>query len=488
MRFLLQFLQGIMPVTRINIVGASKYLHSFIPIWDSDPAGISRTRKMHRNGTFPIVAQDKLAQPVILNDLSLLKSAVQQDDSVRDLPFFTSEALARLPLFEWNSFLYLINFWASQPDSFRPWDPALLKDLIAPLSGRLREALMEESLPAFSLSEHSDALETLDLYRGLYEMRAAVRRVAPTNSTVLLTGETGSGKGLMAEAIHALSTRASGPFVAINCGAIMPSLLESELFGSEKGAYTGSTQLRYGYFEFAGGGTLFLDEIGELPLGAQAHILHALEKRIIQRVGSPRPIPVDVRIVAATNRDLREMVRAGTFREDLYYRLSIYPIHVPPLRRRRLDILPLARHFLAAKAGEMGLKIPGNIPDTEAARLVAHDWPGNVRELANVVERALINHERGKPLVFELEKTPGADKARDEDWPTLRELEERYLRKVLAKTGGNMAEAARVLGIHYTTLHAKVKRLGGAATGMDAAGAGRRRRRDGSGQEALDQQ
>lgn len=307
-----------------------------------------------------------------------------------------------------------------------------------------------------------------------------MRRVAPTNSTVLLLGETGSGKGVMAEAVHALSARSSGPFVAVNCGAIAESLLESELFGAEKGAYTGASQLRHGYFEYAAGGTLFLDEIGELPLGAQAHLLHALEKRIIHRVGSPRPVPVDVRIVAATNRDLREMVRAGTFRQDLYYRLSVYPIAVPPLRLRRADILPLARHFLGVKAAEMGTSAPTNIPEEEVARLMAYDWPGNVRELGNVVERALINHERGKPLRFALEDEaapagPSREEAAGGDWPTLRELEDRYLRRVLARTGGNMAEAARIMGVHYTTLHAWAKRTG--ALPEKDAGTGKRKGR-----------
>lgn len=465
MRFLLQFLRDVMPVTRINIVCASNDLQRFVPIWDSDPSGLTRTRRpREEGGDFPIVAADRLGEPVILNDLSAIRNATRHDARARELPFFSQEALARLPLFERGTFFFLINFWSARRDSFHPTDPALLRALTAPLAGDLREAFSEEPLPAFSVPEHSGARETLDLCGGLHDARTCARRVAPTDSTVLLLGETGTGKGVIAEFIHALSARASGPFVMVNCGAIAPGLLESELFGSEKGAYTGSTQRRYGYFEYAAGGTLFLDEIGELPPAAQAHLLHALEKRTIQRVGSPRSIPVDVRIIAATNRDLREMVQEGTFRKDLYYRLSVYPVHVPPLRQRREDILPLARHFMQVKAEETRSAAGGepapSISEREAARLLAHDWPGNVRELANVVERALINHEPGKSLHFALEETAHVVPDAEEDWPTLRELENRYVRKVLKKAEGNMAQAARMLGVHYTTLHARVKKLG----------------------------
>lgn len=483
MRFLLQFLHGVLPVTRINLICASRDLRTFVPIWDSDPGGISHTRRLRKFGvTFPIVAAEELERPVVINDLSAIKEAVKDDADARQLPFYTQEALLRLPLFERGSLIFLINFWSLQRESFHPADPALLRALTTPLTREMGENFSEKLLPDFPGLEGPAACEVLDLCRGLSEAKAAVRRVAPTNSTVLLLGETGSGKGVMAEAVHALSARASGPFVAVNCGAIAESLLESELFGAEKGAYTGASQLRHGYFEYAAGGTLFLDEIGELPLGAQGRLLHALEKRIIHRVGSPRPVPVDVRIVAATNRDLREMVRAGTFRQDLYYRLSIYPITVPPLRLRRADILPLARHFLGVKAAEMGTSAPTNIPEEEVARLMAYDWPGNVRELGNVVERALINHERGKPLRFALEDEAAPAATTPEagaDWPTLRELEDRYLRRVLEKTGGNMAEAARIMGVHYTTLHAWAKRTG--ASPEKGAGTGKKKGRRGRG-------
>ncbi|MBD5557344.1 MAG: sigma-54-dependent Fis family transcriptional regulator [Desulfovibrio sp.] len=479
MRFLLQFLHGVLPVTRINLICTSKDLRNIVPLWDSDPKGISHTQRVRKLGmAFQLVAADDLERAAVINDLSAIKEAVKDDDAAHRLPFYTQEALVRLPLFERGSLIFLINFWSLKRDSFHPADPALLRALITPLAREMGKNFSEELLPDFSLVERSESCEALDLCQGLAEARAAVRRVAPTTSTVLLLGETGSGKGVMAEAVHALSARASGPFVAVNCGAIAESLLESELFGAEKGAYTGASQLRLGYFEYAAGGTLFLDEIGELPLGAQAHLLHALEKRVIHRVGSPRPVPVDVRIVAATNRDLREMVRAGSFRQDLYYRLSIYPITVPPLRLRRGDILPLARHFLGVKSAEMGIHVPTNIPQEEVARLMAYDWPGNVRELGNVVERALINHERGKPLRFALEDEAGTPAPDPEgaDWPTLRELEDRYLRRVLEKTGGNMAEAARIMGVHYTTLHAWAKRTGGASPEKDT-GAGRKKGR-----------
>lgn len=481
LRFLLQFLQGVVPVSRIAVFCVSRDLQTYALLWDSDPTYTLDRRVCKYGRDFTLVAEEELDRPVLINDLSAIKETAKDDASARVLPFFSQEALCRLPLFERGTLCFLINFWSLERDCFHPADPALLRALVTPLARELEENFNEELIPGFSRVERSEGCEALDLCQGLSEARAAVRRVAPTASTVLLLGETGSGKGVMAEAVHALSARASGPFVAVNCGAIAESLLESELFGAEKGAYTGASQLRHGYFEYAAGGTLFLDEIGELPLGAQARLLHALEKRVIHRVGSPRPVPVDVRIVAATNRDLREMVRAGTFRQDLYYRLSVYPITVPPLRRRRADILPLTRHFLDIKAAEMGTSVPTTIPEEEVGRLVAYDWPGNVRELGNVVERALINHERGKPLRFALEDDAapaGPFQEGDGDWPTLRELEDRYLRRVLARTGGNMAEAARIMGVHYTTLHAWAKRTGAspekeAATGKKKGRRGR---------------
>src|SRR5262245_288696 len=214
-------------------------------------------------------------------------------------------------------------------------------------------------------------------------------KVAPTESTVLVTGETGTGKELLARAIHAWSTRAGGRFVSVNCAAIPQTLIASELFGHERGAFTGALQRRLGRFELAAGGTLFLDEVGELPLETQVLLLRVLQEREFERVGGTVSLAADVRIVAATNRDLRQAIAAGTFRGDLYYRLAVFPLEMPPLRERVGDIRLVVEHFVARWAREAGKTIRGIDPDS-LARLEAHSWPGNVRELQNVIERSMI--------------------------------------------------------------------------------------------------
>ncbi|MCW5806866.1 MAG: sigma-54-dependent Fis family transcriptional regulator, partial [Deltaproteobacteria bacterium] len=220
-----------------------------------------------------------------------------------------------------------------------------------------------------------------------------VKRAAPTDATVLLGGESGSGKEMVARAIHRASRRAKGPCVAVNCAALTESLIESELFGHEKGAFTGATEKKAGRFEMADRGTLFLDEVGELPLGLQTKFLRVLEERRFERVGGQKAIEVDVRVVAATNRDLAEMVRRGTFREDLYYRLSVVTVEVPPLRQRLDDVPLLAEHFLARFRGQAARRISGFSPDALAA-MTRYAWPGNVRELRNAVERAVVLGDR----------------------------------------------------------------------------------------------
>ena len=292
------------------------------------------------------------------------------------------------------------------------------------------------------------------------------KQIAPSEANVLLTGESGTGKEIFSRFIHDNSKRANKKFVAVNCAAIPETLLESELFGYEKGAFTGAQSRRSGYFECANGGTLFLDEIGELPLTAQVQLLRVLDRKIIQRVGDPRAIPVDVRVVAATNRDLEEMVEKGTFRRDLYYRLSVYPLSIPPLRERKVDILPLVRHFIAAKTQEMGTTMPPEPGQAELDKLYGYDWPGNVRELEHEVERALIDSRSGsvmRPLVFGVKRKRRKPTSLFEElgWPTLAELERRYLEAVLEKTDGKLTGkggASTLLGIHYTTLRAKMKR------------------------------
>ena len=302
---------------------------------------------------------------------------------------------------------------------------------------------------------------------GLREVMQQVRRVAPTESPVLLTGETGVGKDVIANAIHLGSSRRDGPFIPVNCGAIPESLLDSELFGHEKGAFTGALARKRGRFERASSGTILLDEIGEMPLEAQVRLLRVLQHREIERVGGTERIPVDIRIIAATNQDLETMVRAGRFREDLWFRLNVFPIAVPPLRDRTSDIPALVQHFIKRKAGELKIGemprlAPGAIDD-----LMAYDWPGNVRELENLVERAMILH-RGKPLRFDLGQsrpTPVREEmsaAADEPL-SLNTVVARHIRRVLGMTHGKIhgpGGAGELLGINPNTLRYRMRKLG----------------------------
>ncbi len=282
-------------------------------------------------------------------------------------------------------------------------------------------------------------------------------KAAPTPSSLLLVGETGTGKEVLARFIHRHSGRADQPYLAVNCAALPPNLLESELFGHVKGAFTGADRDRQGLFVEAGAGTLFLDEVGELPLELQAKLLRALQEREVRPVGGHQTRPLKARVVSATNRDLREMVAAGEFREDLYYRLAVIPVLVPPLRERREDILPLARHFLQ----RLRPQGPGLTPEA-VRRLEAHAWPGNVRELENALEYAsvlagdqVIGPEH---LPADLNDTPAAllDHLAG-DLPSQEELVRRYTEHVLARTGGRKAETARILGIGQNTLWRRLK-------------------------------
>jgi DNA-binding NtrC family response regulator len=280
-----------------------------------------------------------------------------------------------------------------------------------------------------------------------------LRRIAPTPATVLLTGESGTGKEVAARALHGMSSRTGGPFVPLNCAAIAAELIESELFGHVRGAYTGAQQSREGLFYYARGGTLFLDEVSELPLPAQAKLLRVLEERRIRPVGSEQEIPVDVRVVAATNRDLRAEVAAHRFRQDLYYRLQVVELNLPPLRERVEDIPALLEHFIGLLAPYLG--VPRLAPDARTlARMAAYDWPGNVRELKNLVERSLILGW------FDLGPEPGTAAGVATGEGSLEAVEKRHILSVLAGCDGNKSEAARRLGISRKTLDRKCQAWG----------------------------
>ncbi len=287
-----------------------------------------------------------------------------------------------------------------------------------------------------------------------------VSSVAPTEATVLIRGESGTGKELVARQIHAAGPRAFGPMVAINCGALPEGVLESELFGHEKGSFTGATALRKGKLELADGGTLFLDEIGEISPRVQVDLLRALEDRKIIRVGGSQEIPVDFRVVCATNRDLEEAIRDGSFREDLYYRINVFQINIPPLRERPEDILPIAEHFLKKFAHSMGRRVKNFSPEARDL-LVRYPWPGNVRELANAVERALVVCHEGEiqpkflPIIA---RTGAGGLGGATDDLSLQAVEHHHIRKVLELSQFNVTHAAKSLGIDRVTLYNKMRK------------------------------
>jgi two-component system response regulator AtoC len=290
----------------------------------------------------------------------------------------------------------------------------------------------------------------------------ALARVAKTGATVLLQGESGTGKEVAARILHEASPRAQKPFIAINCAVLTEQLLESELFGHEKGAFTGAHAQRRGRIELADGGTFFLDEVGELKPDLQAKFLRVLEERRFERLGGSSPVTVDVRWVAATHRDLRAMVQEGAFREDLYHRLAVFPIRLPPLRERREDIVPLAESLLLQLSAAAERSPSMRLDDAAKARLRSEEWPGNVRELRNVLERAMILSDGPviEPEHLWIEGTsapPDAEAPASEDG-SLADLERQTIQRTLAAVGGNRRQAAKKLGIGLRTLYEKLKR------------------------------
>lgn len=282
-----------------------------------------------------------------------------------------------------------------------------------------------------------------------------IKTVAPTNTTILITGDSGTGKEVVARAIHRQSHRHGKPFIATSCAALPETLLESELFGYEKGSFTGAVERRKGKFEAADKGTLFLDEIGEIDANTQVHLLRALEEKKITRIGSNEEINVDVRIITATNRNLRTLIQQEKFREDLYYRLNVVTIDLPPLRSRREDILPLAEHFLKKYAKQNNSPVKSFSPEV-VEFMLNYDWPGNVRELENMIERGVVLSKNELITLAEfpqelMNSTPAEGK-------TLQTMERNHIKKALEETNGNIARTAKMLGIHRMTLYNKMKK------------------------------
>ncbi|GMU45658.1 MAG: sigma-54-dependent Fis family transcriptional regulator [Porticoccaceae bacterium] len=377
-------------------------------------------------------------------------------------------------------------------DATRECFAAVLEPLAAAVANdhRLRElhrlnasAEADRETLLARLGRHSLAETVVGADQGLRLVMARVAQVAGTDATVLILGETGAGKEVIARAIHERSRRHAGPFIRVNCGAVPPELIDSELFGHEKGSFTGALASRRGWFERADGGTLFLDEIGELTPQVQVRLLRVLQDGIVQRLGSERELSVDVRVIAATHRDLPTLVQDGAFREDLWYRLAVFPLILPPLRERPEDIPLLAAHFVQRAAGRLGVPTP-RLTARDLDRLLAYRWPGNVRELGAVLERAVI---LGGGARLDLETALGAGIARKPRTPAapahpgilpsgtpaaaiapLDQVISAHLEQALRATGGRVDGphgAARLLGVNPSTLRAKLRKHG-----IDAAG------------------
>ncbi len=333
---------------------------------------------------------------------------------------------------------------------------------------RIKDSLAEDHLALTADIKRTAGVEVVGADFGLREVMNLVRQVAPSSSPALLLGETGTGKEVIANAIHMASPRHEGPMITMQCGAVPESLLDSELFGHEKGAFTGASERKRGRFERADKGTLFLDEIGELSLEAQVKLLRVLQEKKFECVGGTRTIEVDARVIAATHRDLDKMVRESRFREDLWYRLNVLPVRIPPLRLRREDIPSLVQYFVKRKAQEMNIQHTPRIDGSELERLTAYGWPGNVRELQNIVERALMLSKDGNLIFPELNAFPSIHENQHPiqsttDIMTLNQAMANHIRQALAYAGGQIAGkggAAELLKMNESTLRFRMKKLG----------------------------
>jgi len=411
--------------------------------------------------------------------------SADQDEVIRDLaPYIRLEgnSVILIPLWVEEEWLGGLMLRARGRGVYDASHVELLATVTEPFSIALANALAHEKLLNYQemliddnrflnrelLSRVSD--EIIGGNTGLRNVMEMARQVAPLNNSVLLLGETGTGKEVIANAIHFGSPRKDGPFIKVNCGAIPESLIDSELFGHEKGAFTGAVTERRGRFERADGGTIFLDEIGELPLQAQVRLLRVLQNREIERVGGSRPIPLDIRVIAATHRNLENMISENRFREDLWFRLNVFPIIVPPLRQRKEDIPALTRHFVMRKSMELGLSALPAIAPGALQRLTDYSWPGNVRELENLVERELIRY-RGGQLLFDsllpAESNMAAPEPHTESAPQAPQrldiVISQHISKVLKMVNGRInghGGTAELLGVEPNTLRARMDKLG----------------------------
>ena len=442
-------------------------MNQFVPFNDETKNKMRELAKVYRSGELPaiLVINNPLEEPVtkcMLESLNEpMSSALSLPLIIKDRVIGTLVVLAegenRYEEHHANLFATLkLPFFVALSNTLKHREVMQLKELLADDNRYLRGELRRIS-----------GDEIVGANFGLKDTMYKVQQVAKLDSPVLLLGETGVGKDVIANAIHYSSSRKDGPFVCVNCGAIPDSLIDSELFGHEKGAFTGALTQKRGRFERANKGTIFLDEIGELPLQAQVRLLKVLQSKEIERVGGTETITLDIRIIAATNRNLEEMIKNQQFREDLWFRLNVFPIVIPSLHDRKSDIPALLQHFINQKTKEMKLPAIPQVSPGATDLLMNYDWPGNVRELENVVERSMILNPSG-PLTFEhlnlgkqSEFSENQGKADDE--LTLDELTSKYIQKALSKTNGKIhgkGGAAGLLGINANTLRNRMNKLG----------------------------
>ena len=430
----------------------------------------TRHASMH-GATVTRIADDGPALRAMLEDPHDLVIVLLEDNAADQMGWW-AEALGRLPR---PPRLAALARHPSITLAVQAAQLGVLEILVAPVQGddvaRLMQRLSTTSddvaipLPPTKPSG-SAGVEMIAQSPAMVHVYREIATVAPSTATVLILGPSGAGKELAARAVHVHGPRATGPFIAVNCAAIPENLLESELFGHEKGAFTGAIARKIGRFERAGGGTLFLDEIADMSLVLQSKILRAVQEREIERVGGTESIPVDVRLIAATNRDLTQEIAAGRFREDLYYRLAVVTVRLPPLVERGDDLLLLAAHFLR-EFGRLYRKDVRAISGRALRLLQEHRWLGNVRELRNVMERAVLRADgdvlRAEHLPEEWRSQPaptGPALTPSAALPTLSEVEARHIARVLSHVNGHVGEAARILGIHRNTLARKIREYG----------------------------
>lgn len=471
-QFLHKVLEDKIPLSYINVISATLDMSVIVPVCSTKISGTKKTEISQLSKRPHYIKTDVPIQEYLLeDDISAYEREFAKYYQVTpDLFFVGQKSLLRIPIAQNNNWVLLIQFWSTHTGAFSEEQSMMISRILQPLM----EEIALVGIDSVNTSAIASTYSTSAGYEGLllcHDMRAIlerVKKVAVTDCAVLLTGETGVGKEVVADTIHALSPRSKAPFIKVNCASLPETLIDSELFGHEKGSFTSAYAMRQGYFELADKGTLFLDEIGEMSPAAQAKLLRVLETQTFRRIGSSGLQKVDVRVIAATNRNLADMVRQGSFRRDLYYRLNSYPILIPPLRERKNDIFPLTNFFLELYAQKLGRKVPG-IRQKDIALFYQYPWPGNIRELRHVVERALIDFsdEDGAKLRFELPTGPVADAGEASfrppgGWPTLDELTRSYIEAVLQHTGGKVSgpdSASAILGIHYTTLRAHLKRM-----------------------------